>query len=133
MIILERENLLQQYVSFHKAVIAGKWRNINTTDIKITIDPVEFCNFKNYTNDWYDQITTYCKIYNKIPLKLKYEDDLMNLNTDSITLKTKINEWISLVGIDILESNYIPSRVTRQDFSKPSDSIINWEDINDKL
>jgi hypothetical protein len=132
-IILQRTDLLQQYVSYHKAVIKGEWRNVNTTNMKISIDINEFLKFKEYTNNWYNQVLESCTMNNKIPLNLIYETDISNINNDSSILKCKINEWANIVNLNLIETEYVPNRIIRQDYSNPKDSIINWDDIKYQL
>lgn len=132
-VILTRKNILQQYVSYIKAGSINKWRNVDTTNIRVDIDINEYIQFRNQTTQWYEQVVNACCQHNKKYLELTYEDDLANISVSRNELIRKFNSWFEIVNIDVEQTEYLPHRVMKQDYSNLIDSIKNWELIKDNL
>lgn len=128
-IILERRDVLKQYVSYIKAGKIGQWRYADTSDIKVEVDPYAYRLFVHETSAWYQKVRQSCDQHGKNRLELTYEDCLEMISTSQDPLISRIEPWFSSVGITATRNGYTPNRLKKQDLSKPEISITNWKDL----
>lgn len=126
MIILDRKNKVNQYISLKKAWKLQNWNNINTSNIKIHFD-IQYNNKLNY--NWYKKrhidIYNYynnISIHNKT-LQLVYEHDICNTEA----LLSKINKFIPEL---ILNNDNFEKGLDKQDNETDySKKIENYDEV----
>lgn len=127
-IVLERTSKLKQYVSLTTALSLGRWTDVDTTDIKVHVDPEAFLKFKNESTAWYQMIESKLTSKGHNYLKLTYEQDLENI--DYNVLIPKINNWLDNNNIRYLNnSNYRIKNSIKQNLSSLEDTITNYDEI----
>jgi hypothetical protein len=119
-ILLTRTSTIEMFISLQLALMQDKWESTDTSDKKISIDPVNFIKFKHNT--------TYCNnlfryhIHKKEYLPLVYEE----LSSS----KDAIKKWANKLNIMLPEKTRPESLFfKKQQKSLPSDIIINYSDI----
>ena len=122
-IILDRKNKVDQYISLQKAVQLQKWDSYKTDKIYINFD---IDTYKHYIKrheeiyDYYNNIS----IHNKT-LQLIYEHDIFN----SEALLSKINKFIPNLNRNI---SYFEKGLEKQDNETDySKKIENYEEVKD--
>lgn len=125
-IILERSNSLEQYVSLEIAEQNKTWWNQNTNDYKIHVDLNSYLLFCKKKNLFYRDIKEYLKDQDYIILN--YEKDLSNGITDS--LLTRLQEYLNSSPSIIEKDRNI---IKKQSTIDCSEKIINYEDIKSQL
>jgi len=128
-IILDRKSRLEQYVSLQIAKNKRLWQNINTSTEKVHIDPLEYLEFKRYTDTKYNfYYKNQLKNRGKDFLELYYEDDILNVTENNGNdLLNKIKNWVATKNIDFeIDRKPIFPRLKRQNFTEMKDKIINY-------
>lgn len=125
-IILERSNSLEQYVSLEIAEQNKTWWNQNTNDYKIHVDLNSYLLFCKKKNLFYRDIKEYLKGQDYIILN--YEEDLSNGITDS--LLTRLQEYLNSSPSIVEKDRNI---IKKQSTIDCSEKIINYEDIKSQL
>ena len=124
-IILNRRNKIDQYISLQKAIQIQKWDSINTDKIKINFN---IDGFKHYKKR-HEEIYNYYKSISSTDksLQLVYEDDIYN----SEHLLSKINHFI----IDLKrKTNSFEKGFEKQDNETDySKKIENYDEVKDFL
>lgn len=128
-VILRRKDTLKQYVSYLKALDVNAWDVVDTTDIKVKVDPSSYASFTISVQNWYDKIKERCFLVGKDLLELEYETHLENLNSNQQNLVSTIEPWFERNGIEVVRSGYVPRTIRRQDASSLQESIINWNEV----
>ena len=103
-IILERTNKLEQLASLKVAQNLQKWYGVDTSDMKIHIDPIEYENFCISSVQNYTYLRK--KTSDKNVLEINYEDDILNIDLPN-TLH-KIHSWLGEHDISLNYTNFVP-------------------------
>lgn len=90
-LIIVKRNLLDSYISEKKAEMANKWSKVDTTDMKITINPEEYVKYYSRINSAYIKIINIIKSLNKEYLIINYDD----IHKNNINDREKTNIIIS--------------------------------------
>ena len=130
-IVLERSSKIKQYISGINANKLRKWQHVDTSDMKVQIDPSEFLKFKQASNSWYQDIEAKLQKNGCDYLKLNYEEDLEEL--DQTLLLAKINNWLDRNGIRYINTGYKVKFFNKQNNSPVEDLIVNYDEIKDLL
>ena len=126
-IVLERETKISQYISRIVADQLVKWTYVDTSDVKVHVDPDKFLKFKEESINWYQAIETRL-INNKCNyLKLSYERDLENI--DYNVLLPKINNWLNQNQISYYNNDYKVKYHIKQNRSTLEHVIENFSEI----
>jgi hypothetical protein len=128
-IVLERRSKLAQYTSLAIANKTRKWSRYNTSNERVHIDPMEFQEFKRFTDRGYDHFfIKELKKRNSNFLQLYYEDDLENI--DSELFLRKIQNWMLSNGINLERNNTLfPKKMIRQNTTPLKDQITNYNEV----
>lgn len=129
-IFLERKDILAKFVSEKLCNETNIWWDVDTSNSRIVVDPVEFIEYKTI---YQTQLTHYKNFLidnNKNFLHLTYEDDL---DTDDFTgLYDKLETWLKSVGYIIYRKTYYPKH-KKQNRALMQDKVINYNEIKDLL
>lgn len=128
-ILLERTNKLEEYVSHRKAIEFNKWYNADTSDIKITVDIDKFLERKQASLDWYKKIRL--RLSGKKYLELNYEKDLQYFDHDKFC--KMFDSWLLSIGVDLDKTSHKMKFFKKQNHSPIENSIINYDDIVNQL
>jgi len=126
-IVLERESKISQYVSRIVADKLVKWTRVDTSDIKVHVDPDKFLKFKEESIDWYKTIETRLINNGYNYLKLSYESDLEHIDYD--VLLPKINNWLDQNQISYHNNGYKIKHHVKQNRSTLEHVIENFSEI----
>jgi LPS sulfotransferase NodH len=124
-IILERTNKLEQMASLKIAQKLQKWYGVDTSDMKIHIDPTEYENFCMSSIQNYAYLKS--KTSGKNVLEINYEDDLLNIDL-SKTL-SKIHNWLQEHDILLNYTEFIPKYNKKQNNNSIQDMILNYHEL----
>ena len=114
-IVLDRKSRLAQYTSLTIANNIKKWSRYNTSKERVTLDPMEFQEFKRLTDRGYNHFyINELKKCNSNYLNLYYEDDLENLEPDLFLERN---------------NSVFPKRMVKQNSTPLESQIINFEDV----
>jgi LPS sulfotransferase NodH len=128
-IVLDRKSRLAQYTSLTIANNIKRWSRHNTSKERVTIDPMEFQEFKRLTDRGYAHFyINQLEQRNINPLTIYYEDDLENIEPELFL--EKIQYWLASNGV-ILERNNspFPKRMIKQNTTPLVNQIINYEEV----
>lgn len=128
-ILLDRSNKLEEYVSHRKAIEYDQWYNVDTSNLKIKVDIDKFLEKKNWSLAWYNEIKN--KLLNKYYLELNYEMDLKEFNQESFC--NKFNQWLSKIELPLGRTDYKISFFKKQNNAPIEQSISNYKEIIDKI
>jgi hypothetical protein len=128
-IVLDRSNKLEEYVSHRKAIEFNKWYNADTSDLKITVDIDKFLERNHLSLDWYKQIRL--MLSNKHYLELNYENDLQHFDHDEFC--KMFDSWLLKIGVDIKKTKHKMKFFKKQNNSSVKNSILNYDDIVNRL
>ena len=119
-IILERKNIIDRYISFEKAIELNKWIYNDTTNYKIEFNIQKYESFKNYHKECYSK---YFKIVKDNYTYIEYNE---TINLDSIIKKIKS------IFPELILRNNSNNCLEKQDKSKNyNDKITNYDDVKD--
>ena len=128
-IVLERRSKLAQYTSLSIANKTKKWSRYNTSNERVHIDPIEFQEYKRFTDRGYDHF--YIKELKKHKsnfLKLHYEDDLENIDPEAFL--EKIRHWMLSNGVNLERNNTpFPKKMVRQNVTPLENQITNYKEV----
>ena len=129
-IVLERRSKLAQYTSLAIANKTKQWSRYNTSNERVHIDPIEFQEFKRFTDRGYDHF--FIKQLKKRKsnfLKLYYEDDLENIDPE--VLLEKIRHWMLSNGVNLERNTTLfPRKMIRQNTTPLENQITNFKEVN---
>lgn len=130
LIVLERKNKVDQFISLKKSLKLGKWDNVDTSNTKIYFDIRNNCEL-NY--HWYKRrMTEVYNYFNSLPsrgkkLQLLYERDLCDTNA----LLSRIGEFVPALE---LRHGDLEMGLTKQDTETDySKKIENYDEVKDFL
>lgn len=125
LIVLERSNKLEEYVSHRKAIAHNTWYNSDTSNIKIVIDVNKFLEKKEWSFSWYNHIISI--ISTKNYLELNYEKDLDKF--DQHQFCNMFDSWLSSIEVSIDKTNHIVKYFKKQNNAPIEQSILNYDEI----
>jgi hypothetical protein len=120
-IILERKNKIDTYISGKKAIQLNLWKYNDTSDIKINFDIKDFSEHKQLHENTYNYYHEKCK--NKKVLNLSYQQTFDKENFYKI-----ISNFIHDLNINYETSEQLPIQDKERDYSK---KISNYEEVKD--
>jgi LPS sulfotransferase NodH len=130
-IVLERESKISQYISRIVADRLFKWNYVDTSDIKVYVDPDKFLKFKEESINWYKDIETRLINNGYNYLKLSYEKDLEDIDYDIIL--PKINNWLDENNISYHNNEYKIKYHFKQNQSTLEYVIENFSEIKNLI
>jgi len=128
-IVLERRSKLAQFTSLTVANKTKKWSRFNTSNERVHIDPMDFQEFKRFTDRGYDHFfIKQLEKRNSNFLKLYYEDDLENIEPELFL--EKIQYWMLSNGVNLERNNTpFPKKMIRQNTTPLENQIINYVEV----
>jgi hypothetical protein len=76
LIFFVRRRPIDAYVSMLKAKRLQQWTTVDTTEMKINVDPRQFLKWRRQTSAWYRRLEGACWMMGKPFYRLTYEGDL---------------------------------------------------------
>ena len=125
--LLERTSRLHSYVSNLKARQYDKWHNVDTSDIRVTVNISDFLQQQQKSLDWYIKIREILKNYNKQYLEVNYERDLEHITKESFY--ALCDPWLKLVDFSLSKSTYELKYFKKQNNSSIENSIENYSEV----
>lgn len=131
-IILERTNFLKTYVSQQISIQTNKWHNVDNTDIKVKIDPVDLSNKLHAYRARYYNIKKALMDHNIDYLVMEYDRDLKKYNIgDFVNL---VDPWVKRNSLDLKLSNSPVVQVKRQNNNENIfDNITNIDEVEELI
>lgn len=126
-IVLERTNKLEEYVSHRKAIELDQWYNTDTSNLKIKVDVDKFLERTKLSSVWYQKIRQQLKSNNKNYLELNYENDLLDFNQD--TFCKMFDTWLQSIDIPINKTDHKMNFFKKQNNAPIEQSILNYNEI----
>lgn len=128
-ILLERSNKLEEYVSHRKAIEFDRWYNTDTSNIKIKVDIDKFIEKRNISLQWYNSVRQ--RLTAKNYLELNYEKDLLDFDQDKFCNTFDI--WLRSIGLDIDKTNHRMKFFKKQNNAPIEHSILNYDEVKGLL
>jgi LPS sulfotransferase NodH len=128
-IVLDRKSRLAQYTSLAIANKTKKWSRYNTSTERVSVNPMEFQEFKRFTDRGYNHFyINQLKKQNIKPFNVYYEDDLENIEPELFLKRIQI--WMESNGV-ILERNdsVFPKRMVKQNSTPLAAQITNYNEV----
>ena len=123
---------IDAYVSWRKAIELGKWQGVDTTGMRLTLDPDKFEQWLDAQERWFDHWRNYLNRH-FLPLPVvRYEIDI------DIPTERALRRFISAAGIVGIALRP-PATIThhgfeRQDKAKlAADKVSNWAEFNREI
>jgi hypothetical protein len=126
-ILLERSDKLEEYVSHRKAIEHDKWYNTDTSNLKIKVDIDKFLKKKKWSSDWYSMLRQRLNNY----LELNYEKDLQEFDQSQFCAMFDI--WLTNIGVATDKTDHKMKFFKKQNNAPISQSISNYDDVVNKL
>lgn len=124
---------LETYISLQKALSFGKWKNIETSDLRPAIDVDAFLSWAKHQTGWYTMLYAHVRS-NDVPFEIvDYETQI---NVPQAELLRTCQGLLKRFGIDAdyPEDEAHKAVVTKQDKTKdPFDRIANGPQTRDQL
>jgi hypothetical protein len=127
-IVLERSNKLEEYVSHIKAIEFDKWFNTDTSDIKVKVDIDKFLEKRNLSQTWYTKIRQHFISNKKHYLELNYEKDLLNFNQDDFC--KMFDDWLLKINVNVNKTNHRMKFFKKQNNAPIEQSILNYNEVS---
>jgi hypothetical protein len=108
-----------------KARQLEKWHNIDTSNIKVHVNPQDFTREQQISIDWYKKLRE--QLASKHYLEVNYERDLENLNI--VHLYELFDPWFEKINIPVNKSNYKLKYFKKQDKTPIENSILNYSEV----
>jgi hypothetical protein len=119
-IILQRKNIIDRFISERKAYMLNEWTTFATTNYKIEFNIQKYESFKNYHKKYYSK---YFKIVKDNYTYIEYNE---TINLDSIIKKIKS------IFPELILKNNSNNCLEKQDKSKNyNDKITNYDEVKD--
>lgn len=128
-ILLERTSRLHSFVSLLKGRQINKWYSVDTSDIKVTVDPEAFIFEQQRSLNWYKELREL--LSSKNYLEINYEKDLSNVNEESFY--ALCNPWFEKIKLPVNKNKYELQFYSKQDKRPIEQSIINYDVIKNTL
>jgi|LauGreDrversion4_2_1035121.scaffolds.fasta_scaffold21318_5 hypothetical protein len=128
-ILLERSNRLHSFVSLLKGRQINKWYGVDTSDIKVVVDPQEFINEQQRSLNWFKELRELLR--SKEYLEINYEKDLSNISKESFY--SLCDPWFEKIKLPVNKSKYELKFYSKQDKQPIEHSIINYDVIKNTL
>lgn len=91
-VILQRRSI-DAYVSLQKALAAGKFKHVDTTDSPVALDPAAYERWANEAREWYRLVDATLAGLGKTPLRVYYERDI-EMPPSALSAR-----WAGLLGL----------------------------------
>lgn len=75
-IVFVRRRPIDTHVSYRKAAYLKQWAKVDTTQLKVTLDPASFVRWWRQTAAWYRRLEAACWALDKPFYRLSYEEDI---------------------------------------------------------
>jgi hypothetical protein len=128
-ILLERTSRLHSFVSLLKGKQIDKWYGVDTSDIKVTVDPQAFEFEQQRSLNWFKEVREL--LSSKDYLEINYEKDLSNINKTSFY--ALFDPWFEKIKLPVNKSNYELQFYSKQDKQPIENSILNYDVIKNTL
>lgn len=130
MVIILKRNFVDIFISNQKSLLLNKYSQINTTDVKILFDFIEYENIKGYYQKMFEMYDLFLK-KNKIPyIVINYEEfHAFNLQEQQLYMKNIWDTYIPENAINIVKDEN-PLTFFKQDISNDyKDKILNYAEF----
>jgi len=132
MLFLTRARI-DTYISLQKALSKGQWLNVETSDLRPTLDANAFLKWADDQNNWYEQMYAFALEEGRPHAIVNYDTDI---NVPQPRLLETCKELAQSLGI---EAEVSPTAKHGEEFTKqdktasPFDRIANGEEFKAKL
>lgn len=128
-ILLERSSRLHSFVSLLKGRQINKWYGVDTSDIKVNVDPKEFIREQQRSLNWFKEVRE--SLSSKNYLEVNYEKDLSNVNKESFY--ALFDPWFEKIKLSVNKSTYELQFYSKQDKQFIETSIMNYAEVKDLI
>lgn len=126
-IVLERSNKLEEYVSHRKAIELDQWYNTDTSNLKIKVNVDKFLERTKLSSAWYQKIRQQLISNNKNYLELNYENDLLDFDQD--TFCKMFDTWLESIGVPVNKTHHKMHFFKKQNNAPIEHSISNYDEV----
>ena len=130
-IVLERKDKLKQYASTLVIDQIKQFFRVDTSDIRINIDPKQFSNFKDRAELWYINLKQKLKNKNINFLDLVYENDIEFIDESKLLEKIKI--WLDQEQIYYSEYTSRDLYYFKQNKTPIEETVLNYKELRSLL
>jgi LPS sulfotransferase NodH len=130
-IVLERRNYLEEYVSLLKLIKYDANHNQETDFLKVDIDFESFVEHTAFSQAWYQGIRDYCRFLNKNFLEISYEKHLVKISEERFM--PVFAEWFNSVGFELKRRRWVKPFYFKMNNSPIQHSIKNWKEVETRL
>jgi Sulfotransferase family len=132
-VVFVRRRPIDTYVSYRKAAYLKQWAKVDTTKLKVTLDPAGFVKWWRQTAAWYLGVEAACWSIDKPFHRLSYEEDI---DCPPIEAARRFCAVLERHGIRNLTMPQADKEIglTRQDLNREvGDRVANWPEFRDRL
>lgn len=132
--LIVKRRIIDSYISLLKARQIGRWEHVDTTSLRVVIDPVHFVRYVDISRGWYERISAALTANPKPHKQLIYEEFATN-GDDKLTAHL-VHMLHDLGFREVAGRNVQNTRpLERQDRAATyQDKVVNWaEFIDDPL
>lgn len=124
--------VIDQYISFQKAMASGVWRDTDTTNVKVDLSADHFQKWLNNRRRWYDEHRRFLDLIGQPYETLRYEDDI---DAKPGVAVARFRQAAKSLGIPLADLDApVAGGMERQDrAASPDDKVSNWPAFESEL
>jgi Sulfotransferase family len=132
-VVFVRRRPLDTFVSYRKAAYLKQWAKVDTTKLKVTLDPASFVKWWRQTAAWYQRLEAACWSMDKPFHRLSYEEDIDCPPLEAARRFCAVLERHGIRNLTMPQGDKALG-LTRQDLNKDvGDRVANWPEFHDRL
>jgi Sulfotransferase family len=132
-IVFVRRRPIDTHVSYRKAAYLKQWAKVDTTQLKVTLDPADFVRWWRQTAAWYERLEATCWAMDKPFHRLSYEEDIDCPPVEAAHRFCAVLERHGIRNLTMPDADKALG-LTRQDLNKDvGDRVANWAEFQSRL
>lgn len=132
-VVFVRRRPIDTYVSYRKAAYLKQWAKVDTTKLKVTLEPAGFVKWWRQTADWYVRLEAACWSIDKPFHRLSYEEDIDCPPLEAARRFCAVLERHGIHNLTMPQGDKAIG-LTRQDQNRDvGDRVANWPEFRDRL
>ncbi|MCC0176633.1 sulfotransferase [Waterburya agarophytonicola K14] len=135
--ILVKRNLLATYISHEIALQTNRWRNFDTSQIKISLSAEKFAQWVDWAEEWYRMFAEYNYVDKEECSIINYED--IHTHQTNVAKLNYIDRFLQKIGLEFQQPYQFPPEEQIKIMSKQdcrtnlAEKIINYQDFRQQV
>lgn len=132
-VVFVRRRPIDTHVSYRKAAYLKQWAKVDTTQLRVTLDPAGFVRWWRHTAAWYERLEAACWAMEKPFHRLSYEEDIDCPPIEAARRFCAVLERHGIRNLTMPQADKTLG-LTRQDRNtEVADRVANWPEFRDRL